>query len=262
MKKTLTILLTLFLLAGILVACNQTAVPEVAATPIYAPVETPEPARNPEQEYDYVPKPNTENSFLDSGTFGLAISLASEELLSTFDYLHEVDYTLVREARAGGAVEHLNGDRLVIWADVPLFDIALVSVESDFIDDELVFIPIDTFGHVPELPLGQAFVINSYISMGTLPASGISFAAESGELHYFWVLADQSAGMSPNPFSETDFLDLFVDGSLQIEVTRDGRESQYFTITLDEIGGADPIDWFIENQHLWNMYFLVEFEPR
>ena len=249
-------------MTGTLAACNRPTAPGVAAAPIPVPVETHEPAETPELEYNSEPGPEAENSYFDKSASGLSISHASEELLGRFDYLHEVDYTLLREARAGGAVEHFNGDRLVIWADIPLYDITLVSVESDFIDDELVFIPTDTFGRAPELLPGQAFVINFYVGAGTLPASGISFATESGERHYFWMLADQSAGMSPNPFSEPDFLEMFEDGSLQIEVTRDSRESQYFTITLDEIGDADPIDWFIENQHLWHMYFLVEFEPR
>jgi len=262
MKKMLSTLLALFLLVGMLTACNQRTAPEMAADPIPAPAEALEPAENPEPEYDYELELEAENSFLDSSAFGLTISLASEELLSTFDYLHEVDYTLLREARTGGAVEPFNGDNLVIWADVPLYDIALVLIESDFIDDELVFIPLDAFGHTPELLPGQAFVINSYVGLGTLPASGIRFVSGSGERHYFWMFADQSAGMSPNPFSEPDFLALFEDGLLQIEVTRDSRVSQYFTVTLDEIGNAEPIDWFIENQHLWHMYLLVEFVPR
>jgi len=262
MKKTLTVLLALSLLVGILAACNQTAAPEIAATPIPAPVEVLEPTETLEPEYDYEPESEAENSSFDKSASGLSISHASDELLGTFNYLHEVDYTILREARAGEAVEHFDGVRLVIWADVPLYDVALISITNDFIDDELVYIPVDTFGRVEELLPGQAFVINSYVGLGTLPASGISFVSVSGERHYFWMLADQSVGMSPNPFSDPDVLDMFEDGSLQIEVTRDGRASQYFTVTLDEIGDADPTDWFIENQHLWQMYFLVEFEPQ
>jgi len=256
MKKILTILLALFLLAGMLTACNPRTAPDVAATPAPAPAETPEPAQTPDD-----PEPGLEaEGNLPGGTApDIQIALASQELLGKFDYLHQVDYTLLREARAGEAVEHFNGDRLVIWSDAPLYDIALISIESDFINDELVFIPIGTFGHAPELLPGHAFVINSYVGLGTLPASGIRLVAQSGERHYFWMLADQSVGIYPNPFIDPDFLDLFEDGLLEIEVMRDSRESQYFTVTLDEIGDDDPVDWFVENRHLWNMFILSEF---
>jgi len=263
MKKIVTSLLALFLLVGILAACDQTTEQEVTAnpTPTPPPVQTPEPEETSEPEYDSEPESESMSFVSNDNVFGLTISPASETLLSTFDYLHEVDYTLLREAR-DGAAPHFNGDRLVIWADVPLYDLALISITNDIIDDELVFIPVDTFGQVEELLPGQAFVINSYVGLGTLPASGISFVAASGERHYFWMQADQSVDMYPNPFSGPDFLDLFEDGSLQIEVTRDGRASQYFTVTLDEIGDADPVDWLIENRHLWNLFFLREFENR
>jgi len=259
MKKLATILLALFLLAGILAACNQTAETAVIAAP--EPVEVSELVEETtEPEYDPEPEPEEEHGFSGDSSFELKISLASDTLLDSFDYLHEVDYTLLREAHAGGTVERSNGDRLVIWADVPLYDFALISITDDFVDDEIVFIPAGTFGKVEELLPGQAFVINSYAGGGTLPTSGISFVSGSGERHYLWMQADQSVNMYPNPFSDPDFLDLFEDGSLQIEIRRDGREGRYITVTLDEIGDTDPIDWFIENQHLWYLFFMLEFE--
>jgi len=206
-------------------------------------------------ELDHVPKPEfgIESTFPDDNKHGLNISLASDELLSAFNYLHEVDYTI--------QVEHSDVERLVIWANTPLYDFALISIENDVVDDRTVFIPTDASGHVEELLPGQAFVINSYVQGGTYSRSGISFAAESGERHYFTMRIDESVGIEPSPFRDPDFLDLFVDDSLQITITRDGLESHYFIVTLDEIGDTDAVDWFDENRHRWTRYSLREFEP-
>jgi len=292
MKKMLTALLALLFLVLILTACSQATEQRGATAPDQA--ETIE-AVVPELEYDseseleaenslsdinsstehgvsttsdlnifgaaennepvYVPEPEfgIESTFPDDNKHGLNISIASEELLGAFSYLHEVDYTI--------QVEHSNVDKLVIWANTPLYDFALTSIENDVIDDRTVFIPTDTFGQVEELLPGQAFVINSYVQGGTWPRSGISFATESGERHYFSMRIDESVSIEPNPFNDPDFLDLFVDGSLQITVTRDGLESHYFVVTLDEIGDADAVDWFTENRHRWMRFSLREFEP-
>jgi len=257
MKKTLKVLFAISVLIGTLTACNLMVGQGVGYVP--AQPETLGPEGASELENNPQPELEIEDAFSDNNEFVLSISLASEELLSRFDYLHEVDYTLLRQAGAGN-IEHFNGDRLAIWANVPLYDFALISITSDFINDELIFTPTDTFGKVEELLPGQAFVINSYVELGTFSASGVSFAVESGERYYFRMMADQSVGTYPNPFIDTDFVDWFEDGSLTMEVTRDGRESQYFTVTLDEIGDTDPVDWFVENRHLWFLFILSEFE--
>jgi len=257
MKKTVTILLTLLLLVALLAACGQASDTEAAIAP--DPIATIEPEETTAPDYDYDDEPEAEIILLDEIIFEINISLASDVLLGSFSRLHEVDYTILREANAGGAVESFNGNRLVIWADVPLYDVALISIVDDFADGELTFAPTGSFGHIEEILPGQAFVINAYVGGGTLPTSGISFATANGQRHYFWMQADQSVGMYPNPFVESNFLDMFEDGSLLIEVTRGGGTSQYFTVTLDEIGDTDPVDWFIENQHLWYLFFLVEF---
>jgi len=268
MKKTLTILLALSFLVSILAACDRTAEPEIASTPdptgIFGFTEIPEPEYDSDSENETETETENDSLYLDGNSFGLTISLASEELLNTFDYLHEADYTLLRGDFADDVFEYFNGDRLVIRADVPLYDLALISIANDVLDDlddRVVFAPVNAFGQIEVLLPGQAFVINSYVGLGTLPASGISFVSESGERHYFWMLEDQSVNIYPNPFSDADFLDRFDDyGALQIQVTRDGRESRYITVTLDEIGSVSPADWFIGNQHLWRSFFLLEFE--
>ena len=129
-------------------------------------------------------------------TVGVQIELASEEFLSTFSVIHEFDYTPVGKS-LWGIWDGENADRLVIWTDVPLKDFAVISLSNDFIEDELFFIPIDTFGMISELTPGTAFIINSYMSQGTLPWSGITFMDESGSQRYFLLVQDQSDEFPP-----------------------------------------------------------------
>jgi len=125
----------------------------------------------------------------------IQIARASNELLNTFTDIFEVDYTLLREARDGGNIEIFNGDRLTIWANIPVYDFELIAFGNDSIDGEdgFIFIPFgEALGTVDELLPGQAFVINSYVGLGTLPWSGISFVEGNGEKRYFAIIQDQS----------------------------------------------------------------------
>lgn len=121
----------------------------------------------------------------------LSIDLATNEFLGTFDYIHEFDYMLVREARQIGG-EDIIGDRLVIWTNISLRNFALISIANDVINEEIAFIPMDTFDLLNELSPGMAFVINSYISVGTLPWSGIVFQDNNDVRRYFLLVQDQS----------------------------------------------------------------------
>jgi hypothetical protein len=127
---------------------------------------------------------------------GVQIALANEKQLGAFDYIHEFDYMLVRESVHGFASDIL-GDTLVIWTDIHVRDFSVISVGHDFIDDELFFIPIEVFGQVDNLPPGMGFVINSYISLGTMPWSGITFVDENDVKRYFTILQDQSDEFPP-----------------------------------------------------------------
>ena len=189
----------------------------------------------------------------------IQISLVSDEFLSGFDYLHEFDYWHVHEWI--GDYDNHTGDRLVIWANAPMRDFAVMRAANDFIDDEFFYIPLSIYGHVDEVLPGQAYVIHRYVGMGTLPWSGITFVDEYDEQRYFMMLQDQSGLLKPWPF-DPDILNLFEDGHLQI-VSIDGRgERQYFTVTHDENGEFDPEIWLIENAHLLFSYMLIEFENR
>ena len=50
---------------------------------------------------------------------------------------------------------------------------------------------------IDELLPGEAFIINDYMSMGTLPVSGITFLDESGERWFFSILQNQAGEGDP-----------------------------------------------------------------
>jgi len=164
--------------ALLLSACGS-APAEPSPKPTDYPTQESEQMSQPMLEKESEPKNDEIAEAPQRVEIGIRIALAYDKLLSAFDYLYELDYTLVREARTGGGVEKFNGDRLVVWADAPLYDFALLLFGNDSINSELLFIPIDSFGSVYELLPGQAVVINSYVGFGVLPWSGVTFVGET-----------------------------------------------------------------------------------
>ena len=118
----------------------------------------------------------------------LKIDLATDELLATFDYIHEIDYTLLRRVRSGDNTIEAQGDTgLVIWANVPLYDFALIWTGNDEIEHRPIFIPAEeSFGEVSEFLPKQAFVINHYFAgQNWTPWSGVRFTDYNGEVRHF-----------------------------------------------------------------------------
>ena len=115
----------------------------------------------------------------------IQIDFADDDFLSSFDRVHELDYSLVRKARSGVDDGLSGGERLMIWANQPLRDFVVLLIGNDFIDNETFFIPIDSFGMVAELKPSEAFVINNYFGLGTLPWSGVRFVDENSVTRYF-----------------------------------------------------------------------------
>ena len=106
-----------------------------------------------------------------------------------FNNLHEVNYNdafaEIRGSRFDG-----DGVRLVIWANKPIFNLSLIALGHDVIDDEIVFFATDVVYTVDELNSARAdaFVINSYYGIGTMPWSGIAFEDEAGIRRYFAIM--------------------------------------------------------------------------
>jgi len=196
MKRLLALLFVLGLVFT-LAACDAdepTPSPE-------APVETPALEAPLEDEPDeYEPgeyEAGTERpADLDVETLGLMITLLEDEegldSIHVFDHgeLMDMDWLELEEGESFG-------DSLMIRADVPLYELAVVHLSNDVLDDEIVFVPTDSFGMIPVLLPGEAFIIHSYIGLGTFPWSGITFLDENGHRWFFTINQNQSGEGSP-----------------------------------------------------------------
>ncbi|MCL2564463.1 MAG: hypothetical protein FWE24_01460 [Defluviitaleaceae bacterium] len=131
-------------------------------------------------------QPTTAGNPLDVG-FEIQIALVSDDSLNTFERILELDYSIVRAARDGIDNGLTNGENLVIWANQPLRDFSVLLIGNDFINDEIFFIPVESFAFVSELSPEEAFVINNYFGLGTLPWSGITFIDENDIKRYFTI---------------------------------------------------------------------------
>jgi len=138
-------------------------------------MQTPTPSPEPS------PQPGETNQLQ---AINIQIEVATDELLDTFTHIHEADYYLVRGST--------NGLTLVIWADVPLAELAILDFSNDSTEDAILFIPIGTYGQIDVLQPGESFIIINYIGVGTLPWSGITFVDEDGVTRYFWMQENQS----------------------------------------------------------------------
>ena len=177
-----------------------------AATP--APEPTPEPAEeypeDEESEEPYIPEePSTQEELL------LRMDMATDELLATFSYLHQFDYAALREDRVPTSYNYqaIGGAKLVIWTNRPLTNFAVIQITTDFINDELFYIPLQSYGHIGQLLPGQGFVVHNYIGVGTLPWSGVSFVDEDGTQRFFWMQQNMAYPDQGNPWEIREFED-------------------------------------------------------
>jgi len=162
--------------------------------------------------------------------------------------LHEIDY-----------LPGSTGDRVMIQTNIPLRDFSLLTFISDMDEYELWYIPEATYGTVAELSPDDAFIINGYLSMGTLPRSGVTFLDQSDERRYFAMQHNHSLGLEPSPYLP-DFLDLVLDGKIRIDATSGGGEVWdlgYFDV---DVNNFDPDTWFIRNRYRWARHEMMIWE--
>ena len=126
-----------------------------------------------------------QEDFLGSDALEIFIDLMSNVNLG-FNVLHEVNYNDAFEEIRGFRFDG-EGERLVIWANQPIFNLSLVALEDDFITEEFGFIATDVAFSMDKLDsaAAHALVIDSYYGMGTMPRSGIVFEDMNGRWRYF-----------------------------------------------------------------------------
>jgi len=127
------------------------------------------------------------DSNADAEALGLTIVRLDPNTSEEVTFAHMLDYD---ELRGSGGLEHT--DSLMIRASVPLYDFAVVNITNDSMGDRIVFFVEDAFGFVESLLPGEAYVIISYVSVGTLPWSGISFFDGEGQFWAFAILQNQA----------------------------------------------------------------------
>jgi len=172
----------------ILTACGREAayVPNNTQYPEYQPRVTPEPTK----DEDTSPLQST---FVAEEELIIQITTATDEFINGFDRVHKLDYGVVRTARGDDhtTIELDTGLSLMIWINQPVTDFEVLLLGHDIINDQLIYIPIESFGLVSELPPTEAFVITSYAGNGTMPWSGVTFIDENGIKRYFWMQQNQ-----------------------------------------------------------------------
>jgi len=129
--------------------------------------------------------------------FTLNIAPARDDLLAAFEYLHEFDFYEGYDFYEFHGMEQ--GDSLVIWADVPLSELWIMTIYPDFLPDRVIYVLSSTYFITSTLLPGQALVVRNYMGLGSFPWSGITFFADgSYRQHYFAKSHNHSD--SPNYF--------------------------------------------------------------
>ena len=178
----------------------------------------------------------------------LHIALADDDFLATFTNVYEVD-----EPR------NPYGHRVAFWADVPLYDFALLQFISDYfgVEPGFLYFPTGTVGMIDVLPVGDVFVINGYIGSGTFPTSGVTFVDGDGNARFFVHRKDNGIIIRPHPF-DYNFLSYVVDGFIHIYVSNQADSRWDIGNVLVDIENFDPNLWLDKNRHLWkeHLFFL------
>ena len=121
---------------------------------------------------------------------------------STYDleFIHLLNYNYLIEARHGEVNfdDLTSGDFLMIRTNVPLREFAVILMGNELLaDGSLIYIPIESFGLVDYFRPEEGFVIHSYLSLGTIPWSGVTFLDENGVRQYHAIMHDQSGLRDP-----------------------------------------------------------------
>jgi len=124
--------------------------------------------------------------------FSINIAPARDDLLAAFGHLYEFDYYDIHGTDWG--------DSVVIWADVPLSDVWLISFYPDFESDEFIYVLNDGHFITGVLAPGQAIVIRNYMGRGTFAWSGVTFFTNTSERQYYFA-QDHNRSDTPNRFA-------------------------------------------------------------
>ena len=121
---------------------------------------------------------------------GINIELIEVEDMEDFADAHLFDYYQLRAS-------DLVGHTLLISAAVNLYDVVILDIRPNMVD-EISYYEIDDLFAVADvvLPL-EGIIVENFIGVGTHPFSAISFLDEHGARWYFLIFQDQSDEFPP-----------------------------------------------------------------
>ena len=116
----------------------------------------------------------------------VVIDLADRVLLESFDALHATDHSIFWSNETG--------DNIIVYVTQPIFDVQLIKFSEDWDDDNetFAFTLTETHAIADTVQPGEGILIENYISIGTLPVTGIAFYDAAQERHVFAIHHDNS----------------------------------------------------------------------
>jgi len=136
------------------------------------------------------------------------IAIATDSLLSAFSLVHELDYEEVKTP-SSSLWSRPRSYNLIIWTTAPVTDFAILLYGYEHISRgdiylDTIRVPIDSFGMVPNMQSGEAFVANNIWAWHhDRGMPGVTFVDEGGTQRYFSI--HYRAGISANQFSLEEF---------------------------------------------------------
>jgi len=89
------------------------------------------------------------------------------------------------------------GDFLLIQTTTTIYDVAIISLEATDGLFQMNFSIVDTFEVAEGFLPTEGLVIYNYLSVGSVPLSGITFIDESGVRQYYLIFQDHSDEFPP-----------------------------------------------------------------
>jgi|GEM_PF-4043359 len=112
--------------------------------------------------------------------------------LEGLDFMHILDYSkLTGITLENGDSELGLGDTLMIRTQTPLQNFEVIWMSNDSTEDEILFFPIEAFGLAETFLPGEAYIIHSFLDMGTMPWSAITFLDDNGQRWFFAIIQNQ-----------------------------------------------------------------------
>jgi hypothetical protein len=247
MKRILTIIIIIFILAFSLAGCKKKTVTDETSSS--EPSSTT--ANNSQLEITAKLQPT------------ILIGRATDEVLNKYGSFYEYSDN--------------NGERIIIWTDTSLRNFEFISIGFEFVEGQISLFSEKPLYTVNELPPEKPFVLKTLISEG-IPSRGISYLNENNIKKYFYISESGMDGsLSLVEFNNAALSDAGFSGNLKysalaglpfyfssgaggwstaVEILQDGAFSGFF---YDRDMGDSGINY--PNGTMYECSFKGKFSP-